>query len=204
MNVGRMYGEPGDAFHDRYVESNYAYRTGLKYCHAAIQLGDCQDLSSHHCAAAFHHIGGGRGTRPMRATNTKCATQLWNFVGTPIFQRYMRLLGDQSDMCSREEIQELKDAKEKERDAADYREEVKEISKVQFEKEQADRDKMIQQARELRRADKNQIRQHISWMADFTDEEIMAEADKMERRANSPHPLGGHYDSHGRPLKKKA
>jgi len=198
MNVGRMYGEPGDAFHDRYVESNYAYRVGLKYCHAAIQLGNCQDLSSHHCAAAFYHIGGGRGTRPMKATNTKCATQLWNFVGTPIFHRYLKLLGDQADMCSKEEIQELKELKEKERDAADYRREVKDISKAVFEKEQAERDKMINQARDLRGADKNWVRENIDWMAKFTNEEIVAEADKMERLAKSPHPLGGHWDSHGR------
>lgn len=199
MNVGRMYGEPGDAFHDRYVESNYAYRAGLKYCHAAIQLGKCQDLASNHCTAAFYHIGGGRGTRPMKATNTKCASQLWNFVGTPIFKRYVKLLGAEAGMCSREELQELKELKEKERDAADYRREVKENSKVAFQKEQAERELMIQQARELRGVNKNWIRENIEWMATFTDEQIIAEADKMERLAKSPHPLGGHWDSHGRP-----
>ena len=28
--VGRMFGEPGDGFHDAYVEANYAYRAALK------------------------------------------------------------------------------------------------------------------------------------------------------------------------------
>jgi hypothetical protein len=36
--VGRMFGEPGDGFHDAYVEANYAYRAGLKVGHSATYL----------------------------------------------------------------------------------------------------------------------------------------------------------------------
>lgn len=200
MDVGRMYGEPGDAFHDRYVEGNYAYRAGLKYCHAAIQLEDCQDIADRKCTAAFYHIGGGRGTRPMRPANSKCASQLWNFVGTPIFHRYLKILGDDADMCSKEEIRELKTLTAKENDAADYLNEVKERNTVVFEKEQAERDLQIAQAGQLREADKNWVRENIKMMAQYTDEQIIEAANKMERLAKSPHPLQGYWDSHGRPL----
>jgi len=201
LEIGRMYGEPGDAFHDRYVEGNYAYRAGLKYCHAAIQLGACQDLSSFSCTAAFYHIGGGRGTRPMKATNSKCASELWNFVGTPMFHRYRKMMGPDADMCSKEEMQELKELKAKEQDSAQYREEVEETNKAAFEEQKAKRDEMVQQARVLRETDKSAIRQHVSSMSKFTDEQILQEADKIERLARSPHPLGGYWDSHGRALK---
>mmetsp|Transcript_30631 Transcript_30631/g.33911 ORF Transcript_30631/g.33911 Transcript_30631/m.33911 type:complete len:205 (+) Transcript_30631:872-1486(+) len=197
-----MYGEPGDAFHERYVEGNYAYRAGLKYCHAAIQLGSCQDLPSLHCTAAFYHIGGGRGTRPMKTTNSKCASELWNFVGTPIFHRYHKMMGPSTKMCSKEEIQELKELKAKEQDAAHYRQEVEERNRAVFEEMQTKRDEMVQQARVLREVDKSIIRQHVSWMSMFTDEEILKEADKIERLARSPHPIGGYWDSHGRLLQK--
>mmetsp|Transcript_11864 Transcript_11864/g.18201 ORF Transcript_11864/g.18201 Transcript_11864/m.18201 type:complete len:498 (-) Transcript_11864:110-1603(-) len=201
IDNGRMYGEPGDAFHDRYVESNYAYRVGLKYCHAAIQLGDCQDLSSKECTAAFYHIGGGRGTRPMKVSDSKCTTYLWNFVGTPIFHRYLKLMGEESGMCSMEEIEDFKQLRAKEEDAIKYRKEVEETSKVLFEKQRTERDKMLEQARIIRQTDNDQIRRHVTWMSEFTDEQIEAEANKLERLARSPHPLEGYYDSHGRPLK---
>jgi hypothetical protein len=201
IKIGRMYGEPGDAFHDRYVESNYAYRAGLKFCHAAIQLGDCRDLAVPECTAAFYHIGGGRGTRPMKSTDTKCASQLWNFVGTPIFHRYLKLIG-QETLCSRAELDELKDLKQKERDAAGYRQEVREMNKALFEEQQAERDRMIEQAKLLLEGDKDWIRQNINGMTDYTDEEIIATATRMGRLARSPHPLEGYWDSHGRPLKK--
>lgn len=200
MDVGRMYGEPGDAFHDRYVEGNYAYRVGLKYCHAAIQLDNCRNLADPNCAAAFYHIGGGRGTRPMKATNTECASQLWNFVGTPIFHRYMKMLGSSADMCSKEEIRNLKTLRAKETDAEEYRREVKERNLAVFEMEKAEREQRIEQARKLKEADKNWVRENIEGMADYTDEQIIQAANTLERRARSPHPLQGYWDSHGRPL----
>jgi hypothetical protein len=201
MDVGRMYGEPGDAFHERYVEGNFAYRAGLKYCHAAIQLGNCKDLGERKCTAAFYHIGGGRGTRPMKATNTKCASDLWNFVGTPMLYRYLKIGGSMTGMCSMAEIRKLKQLKAKEEDAEEYRQEVKERSKEVFEKEQAERQQMIAQARTIKETDKDWLRQNYEWMSTLTDEEIDMAADAMERLARSPHPLEGYWDSHGRPLK---
>jgi hypothetical protein len=49
--IGRMYGEPGDAFHDRYVEGNYAYRAGLRNCHAAVRMTD--DVN---CTSIFYNM----------------------------------------------------------------------------------------------------------------------------------------------------
>jgi hypothetical protein len=80
-----MYGEPGDAFHDRYTEGNFAYRAGLKFCHAALRLTsdqNCGNIFNTDCTGAFHHIGGGRGTRPMNAKGSSCEDMAWNFFGT--------------------------------------------------------------------------------------------------------------------------
>ena len=136
----------------------------------------------------------------MKATNTECASQLWNFVGTPIFHRYMKIMGSSADMCSKEEIRKLKTLSAKENDAAEYRREVRERNLAVFEKEKAEREQRIEQARKLKEADKNWVRENIEGMADYTDEQIMEAADILERRARSPHPLQGYWDSHGRPL----
>ena len=44
-------GEPGDAFHDRFVEGNYAYRAGLQFCHATVRLTD--DVN---CTSIFYNM----------------------------------------------------------------------------------------------------------------------------------------------------
>jgi len=199
-DIGRMYGEPGDAFHDRYVEGNYAYRVGLKYCHAALNLGDCTELANPQCTAAFYHIGGGRGTRPQKATNSKCAHELWNFWGTPVYSKFIKYLGG-VDMCSKSEIQELRDLKLKENDSAQYRAEVKKRNAQVFAQERDKRDQMRQQARELRATNNDLLRSQVESLADKSDEEIAEMADRIERLADSPHPLQGFWDSHGRPLK---
>ena len=88
IQIGRMYGEPGDAFHDRYTEGNFAYRAALRNCHAALRLIDdtnCKTIHHSNCAGSFHHIGGGRGTRPRSAIGTKCDDPAWNFFGTRKF-----------------------------------------------------------------------------------------------------------------------
>jgi hypothetical protein len=115
MAIGRMYGEPGDAFHDRYVEGNYAYRAALQNCHAALRLIDDRDCTKiHHpnCAGAFHHIGGGRGTRPMTAEGTTCDDTAWNFFGTPMYEKFHKSVelttGKAVELCSKEQLQELR------------------------------------------------------------------------------------------------
>ena len=103
-------------------------------------------------------------------------------------------------MCSKEELQELKQLKSKEMDAEEYRREVQEQYKIFIEKEQAQRELMITQARRLQEVDKDWLRQSVEGMAGLSDEEIDAAAIKMERLARSPHPLEGFWDSHGRPI----
>jgi hypothetical protein len=197
-----MYGEPGDAFHDRYVEVNYAYRAGLKYCHAAIRLGDgdCWDIANPECTAAFYHIGGGRGTRPRTREGSKfCVDDGWAFYGTPYYERYLQIRGG-APICSKEELQEMRHVRAKEADSAEYREEVRQQNLRVFEMEQKKRDDVRKQAQLLRAMDKELVRQSVHWLADSTDDEITTFADKMEAFANSPHPLQGFWDSHGRPL----
>lgn len=196
--IGRMYGEPGDAFHDRYVEANYAYRASLHYCHAALQLGSCRDIGNPECTAAFHHIGHGRGTRPRTTEGSKCVSQGWAFYGTPAWDKFLQLNG--GPICSDKELQELRDIKAKEADSADYRKEVQEDNKKAFQMEQSKREKLRVLAQSLRTFDKEDLRQQIDWLKDKSDEEIIATVNNMEAWANSAHPLKGFWDMHGRPL----
>jgi hypothetical protein len=198
--VGRMYGEPGDAFHDRYVEVNYAYRAALKYCHAAIQLGECREIGTPECTAAFYHIGGGRGTRPRTVDNSKCTDVSWTFYGTPMYDTVLQAQGMNQSVCSKEDLEELRDARAKQEDAAEYREQVREENRKVFEMEQQQREEMRTRAHLLQTYDKDLLRLYVDWLADKTDEEIDALGNKMEALANSPHPLKGFWDSHGRPL----
>jgi hypothetical protein len=201
--TGRMLGEPGDVFHDRYVESNYAYRFGLRYCHAAIQLGHCQDIGNKACTAAFHHIGGGRGTRPMKKEGTSCVHDMWSFVGTPLVQKMKRLPG-WKEPCSREEMLQWRSVQQKEFDAAGYRQEVAEQYAIQSAKEQEKRQQMKFLASMLRAGQKEMLlQQGIAWLKDIADEDVEAFANRMERLADSPHPLEGFYDSHGRPIQQQ-
>ncbi len=115
MSIGRMYGEPGDAFHDRYVESNYAYRAAIQFCHGAVRLTDdrsCEAIFDPKCTGAFHHIGGGRGTRPMNTKGTTCDDRAWNFFGTPLYQKYHRFMekhsGQSVEICTKEQLEGLR------------------------------------------------------------------------------------------------
>ena len=221
-SIGRMYGEPGDAFHDRYVEGNYAYRAGLRHCHAALRLGDCVDVGNAKCTAAFYHIGGGRGTRPQKPDHGECASELWNFWGTPIFSKYLRVLNRAQEvgsggsggsvgsggsgstaleLCGKEELQKLRDVKAKEKDSAQYREEVKRANLEAFRQERVEREALKNRARKIRSTPNEVLRSRVRWMSDLSDEAIESAAARMERLADSPHPLEGYWDSHGRPLK---
>jgi hypothetical protein len=56
IRVGRMYGEPGDTFHDLYVEGNFAFRVALRNCRAAIRLTEDERytaINDPQCAGAF-------------------------------------------------------------------------------------------------------------------------------------------------------
>jgi hypothetical protein len=212
QQIGRMYGEPGDAFHDRYVEGNYAFRAALNNCHAAVRLtGDlsCTNIVNVECVGAFHHIGGGRGTRPMTAEGSKCADLAWNFYGTPLYEKYHKMaatVGNPISRCSGEELKELRDRKFRDLDAEEYRGQVKEINKQVFEDEHAEREKMKQQANHILMylvTDPDGLKKAVPWMADMTISEIEAAANRMIRLADSPHPLQGYWDMHGRVVNKK-
>jgi len=215
IKVGRQFGEPGDAFHDRYVESNFAYRAGLSNCHASIRLTkdeSCTSIYNVKCTGAFHHIGGGRGTRPRTEKGTKCMDAGWNFLGTPLYEKYHKFVqvntGEPAQSCSQEELEELREQQFRVTDAAAYREEVQKENEDVFESEAKERQQMRDQAKLILNMMKNgngqTIRQMVSWMQDFSDEEIIDRAHQMENLANSPHPLEGFWDMLGRAKQKTA
>ena len=230
MNIGRMYGEPGDAFHDRYVESNYAYRAAMHHCHSALRLTNdrsCEHIHDSKCTGAFHHIGGGRGTRPRNTKGTSCDDMSWNFFGTPLYQKFRRFVekngGKTVDNCSKEQLESLRQRNFRDRgkytwclwyflftphsvmflDAEDYRKAVKEESDRIFQQEQAERVRLKTQADLVERMldeDPSTLRAHVRWIADKSNEEIREIAQRLRDLADSPHPLEGYFDSHGRPL----
>ena len=204
-----MYGEPNDPFHNRYTESNFAYRAGLKKCHSALRLTDdvtCDDIYDKSCAAAFHHIGGGRGTVPMNAKGSTCEDSTWNFLGTPMYHKYRRyhelITGTPVKVCSREELKELQDAKFHDTGSEEYRKRVMESNRKIFEQEQKQREDMRKQGNAvLKVLDTGRVQvleSMVPWLAGKSQEEIRFLADKLIRLADSPHPLSGFWNSHGR------
>ena len=212
IKVGRQFGEPGDAFHDRYVESNFAYRVGLRNCHAALRLTkdkSCTSIFDVQCAGAFHHIGGGRGTRPQNQKPTKCMDAGWNFLGTPLYEKYHKFVALNTEepalACSENELEELRDQQFRVTDAAAYRDDVKKENEAVFQSEAEERQQLRDQAKliltMMRKGQGNTLRQMVSWMQDFSNDEIMDKAHRMDNLANSPHPLNGFWDNLGRAKK---
>eukprot|EP00980_Cylindrotheca_fusiformis_P001504 scaffold346_cov116-Cylindrotheca_fusiformis.AAC.18 len=212
--VGRMYGEPGDPFHDRYTEGNFAYRAGLQHCHAALRLTkdtSCISIDDVDCTGAFHHIGGGRGTRPMNAKGTACEDFAWNFFGTPMYDKFHKFTEHSTNKpvkkCTRSELKELQDRKFRDSDSEEYRRKVKESNKAVFEREKEQRNAMRREARMvldlLESGKAGSLRSQVEWLAGKTDDQIKAMAERIERLADSPHPLAGFWDSHGRIVDQK-
>ena len=80
------------------------------------------------------------------------------------------------------------------------------MNKEVFEKERAERDRMRKEAENvltLLETDPEALRSEVSWFDDFSDEEIRNRAERMLRLADSPHPLQGYWDMHGRVVDKK-
>ena len=78
---------------------------------------------------------------------------------------------------------------------------VKKTNEKQFEKERAEREALRGQAElveQLLDINPEKLRAEVDFMADKTDGEIRAMADRIRRLADSPHPLKGYWDSHGR------
>jgi hypothetical protein len=206
MAVGRMFGEPGDAFHDRYVEGNYAFRVALKNCHAALRLTQdetCGSISDVQCTGVFHHIGGGRGTRPRKPDGALCEDPGWNFFGTPLYAKYHRYIeaAGSTEICTPEDLVALKDQAFRKKETDEWREQVRKENEEVFRKEAKERQNLLEQARmvlELLETNPTLLRSSVPWMETMSDKEIMEKAHRMERLAYSPHPLEGFWDSLGR------
>jgi hypothetical protein len=212
MRVGRMYGEPGDTFHDRYVEGNFAFRVALQNCHAALRLtrdDGCTEIHDPQCAGAFHHIGGGRGTRPRTSEETICEDPVWNFFATPLYSKYQKLrawtMGSLFEICSPEELEMLRDRHFRETDSDSYRERVRQENEEVFRREAEERQNLREKSRmvlEMLKSNPELLRKTVPWMDGLSEKEIEERADHMERLSSSPHPLKGFWDPLGRVMTK--
>ena len=203
-HVGRMYGEPGDVFSDLAVEGNYCFRVGLQFCAARIPMDPtipaCDfDASANlpaTCAAAFAHIGGGRGTRPARRKHMKCVDDAWNFYGTPYFEQVPK------EPCSAE----LGTIWEQLKLNAEFQAANDLHNEAVFAKEQEQRKIMVQMADlfedKAQRPDefRKYYGAHDPQYASMTDDEIRNFPTKLRKMAASPHQLPGFWDILGRPV----
>jgi hypothetical protein len=88
-------------------------------------------------------------------------------------------------------------------DAKEYRMAVKEESDRIFQQEKAERARLKMQAdlvESLLDKDPSKLRTQVHWIADKSNEEIREMAQRLRDLADSPHPLAGFFDSHGRPV----
>mmetsp|Transcript_33427 Transcript_33427/g.69925 ORF Transcript_33427/g.69925 Transcript_33427/m.69925 type:complete len:512 (-) Transcript_33427:143-1678(-) len=202
MKHGRQFGEPGDAFHDRYVESNFAYRVGRYNCHAALRLTkdeSCTSINDPLCTGAFHHIGERRGTRPQLDNVSACLNPLWNFFGTEEYDEAKRFLSEVGkgveDLgeCTEEQLNELRDRDFRERDAENYKEKVRKQNEDYFRKDTEMRQKMRDESTMvldlLARGHGNEIRNSIPFASELSDDELAEKMSQIEKLANSPHPI---------------
>jgi hypothetical protein len=204
VEIGRMYGEPGDIFSDLSVEGNFGFRVGLKYCAARMlmdpQMPQC-DFDAHKdvpptCAAAFAHIGGGRGTRPARRKHMKCVDDAWNFYGTPYFDKFPK------QECSKS----LPTIWEQLKLNAEFKRVNDLHNEAVFAKEQEQRKLMLQLADVFEPKCKNpdEFRSyygpHDPQYAAMSDEEIRRFPAKLRNMATSDHQLPGFWDILGRPI----
>ena len=75
-----------------------------------------------------------------------------------------------------------------------------------FEREQQERESIKQQAwkvLETLETNPDGLRAGVSWLADKNDDEIRQMAGRLLRHADSPHPIDGFWDSHGRIIDKE-
>jgi hypothetical protein len=91
-------------------------------------------------------------------------------------------------------------------DAEEYREDTLQSNKEVFERERAERETLRRQADsvlEMLETNPGALRANVKWMEDSSDDEIREMADRLKRLADSPHPVEGLWDSHGRIIDKK-
>ena len=170
--VGRMYGEPNDYFNDAYVEANYAYRVGLKFCAAKMSMDDtCNGGNIGDCGAVFKHIGGGRGTRPTKIEYYFCNDESWIIYGTKLYDMYPK------KDCS----ESIPSIKEQLKLNLIYKELNAKANKKLFEKEAKIREQAL-------RVVENSSRYRQS-MAHLSDDEFDREMSELKKKAESPHQL---------------
>lgn len=81
---------------------------------------------------------------------------------------------------------------------------MREENEKVFQKERAERERLKMQAdlvEQLLTENPEKLRAEVHWMADKSDAEIRQMAQRLRGLANSPHPLQGYWDSHGRVVK---
>jgi hypothetical protein len=134
-----------------------------------------------------------------------CDDLAWNFFGTPLYSKFQKYVaqatGQPIEKCSREELQELRDRRFRDIDAEEYREQVRKENEDVFKREAEERQKLRDQARfvlTMLHSDPETLRMGVPWMKDLSDEDIIEKAHRMERLADSPHPMDGFWDLHGR------
>jgi len=214
IGVGRMFGEPSDYFHDSYVESNYAFRVGIKqYCTAAISMeekctrnllkpGDCNPSIR---TSAFQHIGGGRGTRPRKRNEQKyCGDESWMFYGTEYYEQYKELLDaakttEPGTQCSAT----LPSIEEQLEYNKEFMEINAQLNAKHAEKEEEMRKGILKEVAIMRKYKLSELRSFIPTFKDYTDEQISNHIDKLEKSALSPHQLPGYWDKLGNMIKHK-
>lgn len=202
--IGRMYGEPGDVFSDLAVEGNYCFRVGLQFCAARLVMDPTDVLCDFDtnpnvpptCAAAFAHIGGGRGTRPARRKHMKCVDDAWNFYATPFFdqipkQECTKTIGTIWEQLKlNEEFKRVNDLHNEEVFAKE-----KEQRKLMLELADLFQDKS-QRPDEFR----HYYGTHDPQYARMSDDEIRNLPNKLRNMATSDHQLPGFWDILGRPV----
>ena len=90
-------------------------------------------------------------------------------------------------------------------DADEYRKKVKADNERTFQREKAERERLKVQAdlvEKMLAENPEKLRAEVGFMADKSDEEIRQMAQRIRDLADSPHPLEGYWDSHGRAVKE--
>lgn len=83
---------------------------------------------------------------------------------------------------------------------------MKEDNAKAFQKEKEERERLRMQAdlvENMLQHDSDKLRAEVPWMADKSDQEIRRMAERIRKLADSPHPLEGYWDSHGRLVDKQ-
>ena len=177
MKVGRMYGEPGDKFHDGFVEANYAFRAGFEFCSSKIPLDNenCGIDNLGACGAAFKHIGGGRGTRPSRLKHqhVQCNSASFLYYGTKYY-----------DLIPKEDCEiDMLDIETQIEMNSDFQAKNAEMNKEMFIKEEQVRS-------EMRFLVANPDHFRNQW-AHLSDQEYKDFVKSVAKQAESPHQVGG-------------